>query len=581
MASTSTRWPSSWPSSRCGSSPWPRAGRSASSTTTFGRGDSLLGITSFDQLENFHLDPVRGKSLHHTLFDPRHEIRGAVTKALELRQRLRAIRILDIEDVRAMARMDDEAKAVLRRPELAADLLVGAAIATTGTRGGALDGKLVELADDLKRAIVGGTDATRLEKEARELLDSDCPERLRPRRPFHWAIEFPEAFVRKRPGFDAIVGNPPFLGGSRITGVLGTHYRAWLVEVIAQGRRGTADLVAYFFLRATTLLRENGTFGLLAVNTIAEGDTRQVGLEPMLQLGAEIYAAYPNEPWPGSAAVLTSRVHICKGGWSGKRSLSNREVTHISPLLTERGGWTPRRLKASSKIAYEGAKVTGMGFLLSEHEAREMLASDPRNAEVIFPYLNGDDLNTEPQQRPSRWAICFWDWPEERARSHQLPYKRVKELVYPERQRLNDSHSAGRHRKAYWWLYGSDAKGLYHAMGFADFFERHSNGWKREKQKLRKVIVCSKVLKYLTYVWTDSSQILSHRLAVFASDDVAVFTYLSSAINESWARQYSSSLESPVETTRRQTPLRRCRCRRFQAKCLCGWARNIILCDES
>ena len=97
-------------------------------------GDSLLGITSLEQLENFHLDPVRGKSLHHTLFDPRHEIQAAVTKALELRQRLRAIRILDIEDVRAMARLDEDAKASLRRPELAADLAIGATIATAGKR---------------------------------------------------------------------------------------------------------------------------------------------------------------------------------------------------------------------------------------------------------------------------------------------------------------------------------------------------------------------------------------------------------------------------------------------------------------
>ena len=64
-------------------------------------------------------------------------------------------------------------------------------------------------------------------------------------RPLHWALEFPE--VR---GFDAIVGNPPFQGGQKITGALGTSYRDFLVEWVADGVRGSADLVAYFFLRA-------------------------------------------------------------------------------------------------------------------------------------------------------------------------------------------------------------------------------------------------------------------------------------------------------------------------------------------
>jgi hypothetical protein len=32
--------------------------------------------------------------------------------------------------------------------------------------------------------------------------------------PFHWELEFPEVFIGERGGFDAFVGNPPFIGGS-------------------------------------------------------------------------------------------------------------------------------------------------------------------------------------------------------------------------------------------------------------------------------------------------------------------------------------------------------------------------------
>ena len=54
-----------------------------------------------------------------------------------------------------------------------------------------------------------------LEAEGKQRLQkAGCP------KPFHWPLEFPEVFM-ERGGFDAIVGNPPFMGGQKITGNLG------------------------------------------------------------------------------------------------------------------------------------------------------------------------------------------------------------------------------------------------------------------------------------------------------------------------------------------------------------------------
>src|SRR5205085_8932978 len=97
------------------------------------------------------------------------------------------------------------------------------------------------------------------------------------RRAFIWFLEFPEVFDRG--GFDAIVGNPPFMGGQKLTGHFSREYREYLVNQLASGTRGSADLCAYFYLRAFALLRSGGQFGLLATNTIAQGDTREVGLD--------------------------------------------------------------------------------------------------------------------------------------------------------------------------------------------------------------------------------------------------------------------------------------------------------------
>ena len=158
------------------------------------------------------------------------------------------------------------------------------------------------------------------------------------RRPFHWLIEFPELFLNaKNPGFDAIVGNPPFVGGQKITGLLGTDYRDYQVLFQADGRRGSADLCAYFFLRAAKLLKAGGNFGLLAVNTIAEGDTRQVGLEAMLKSGYTIYAAMPNFAWPGAAAVAASEVHVHRGKWAGRYKLNGQDRANHFRVPVGRG----------------------------------------------------------------------------------------------------------------------------------------------------------------------------------------------------------------------------------------------------
>ena len=124
--------------------------------------------------------------------------------------------------------------------------------------------------------------------------------------PLHWPLVFPEVFDPQSdgPGFDAIIGNPPFLGGQKLTGSLGTAYREYLVEKSARGVRGSADLIAYFVLRAHDLLNARGQTGLIATNTLAQGDTREVGLDQIVASGTEIRQAIKSKPWPSRGAVL-------------------------------------------------------------------------------------------------------------------------------------------------------------------------------------------------------------------------------------------------------------------------------------
>jgi len=243
------------------------------------------------------------------------------------------------------------------------------------------------------------------------------------RRPFHWLAEFPEVFMRRDGsrggGFDAIVGNPPFVGGQKVTGPLGTDYRDYLVNHVAGGRRGSTNLCVFFTLRASTLVRPAGVFGMLSDKTVAEGDSRLVGLEALLANRFSIFAAWHKFEWPGSASVAASEVHLHRASrehmtWGGRFVLEGHSVPTISAFLTAEEEWSPKPLVANAGNSFVGSYVLGLGFAISEAAAEALIAIDPRNAEVLFPYINGDDLNSHPEHKPSRWVINFWDWPLDR-----------------------------------------------------------------------------------------------------------------------------------------------------------------------
>lgn len=547
-------------------------------------GDSLLGLSRDEQVRAFHLRPERAPAQQDWITAIVELCEQALDSARAKREQLERFTVLDIRDAEHKARLHAEATAATRLVRVLGDLIVGAGLNTAASNASAslnaLDRKLTELSHQVADALAEPKWLMAAEPDLRELealahLLLNLPGARLERRPFHWLVEFPEVFLHTdNPGFDAIVGNPPFVGGQKITGLMGTDYRDYQVLHAAEGRRGSADLCAYFFLRAGQLLKAGGNFGLLAVNTIAEGDTRQVGLEAMLRGGHAIYAAWPNQLWPGVAAVSVSRVHVHRGPWQSGYVLSDRPVDTLSAFLSDQDEWSPKPLLANSGKSFQGSNVLGLGFTLSEAEAHALLEQEGRNVEALFPYLNGEDLNSHPQQRPSRWVINFWDWPQDRDATgswaeadedQRLVWLRegrvppdypgrvaadfpellaiVREQVKPERDRLGGNASA-EGRKKRWWLYGRDAKALYHAIGRGHAFARHPEGWDETSMSLGRVLVCSLVSKHLAYAFRPAEEVFAHRLAVFAFSDYAHFAILCSTFNEIWARKNSSSLET-------------------------------------
>ncbi|MGI8429698.1 MAG: Eco57I restriction-modification methylase domain-containing protein [Solirubrobacteraceae bacterium] len=502
-------------------------------------GDSLLGITDLQQLRVAHLDPKWHRQASFELGFG--EIEAAVDRALELRRELEAFVVRDIPDAERKATMLDQADAALQDARLLGDLIVGAALAQLDDSDPLAWAEVAKNVRTMVDADAPETDRTIARTQLRALADDWLVERRRAigevrevvwddRDPFHWALEFPE--VHAQGGFDAIVGNPPFQGGKKISLAVGGHYRDYLITWLAYGTRGNADLVAYFYLRASQLLNPSGGFGLIATNTIAQGDTREVGLDQLTGGGWSVHRAIASEPWPGGANLEMATVWARSDGWTGERMLDRAAVVGVTPSLTVAGrvGGNAYRLVASGGRSFQGSIVLGMGFVLSATEAADMIAADPRNADVVHPYLNGEDLNSRPDCSPARWVIDFRESPEERAREYALPFARLERLVLPERTQKDPQKYPRMVNE--WWKFWNGRPGLYRAIA-----------------PLERVIAITLHSKSVMPVLVPNVSVYSHALGVFAYDDDAHFGLLSSGFHRWWAIARASTMRTDIRYT--------------------------------
>lgn len=512
-------------------------------------GDSLLGIHRLDQLTELSMTP--GGKGQQRLFG--QSIERAVQEAITLRLLLRAMPIRDIHEVEAMAKLDADAREKLEASELIANVFIGEVIASAGNKN-IPEPVVISLSDQAGRLFSGDKDTfLTLQKRSIATLRSDLQNQREPRKPMHWCLEFPEVFISGRGGFDAIVGNPPFLGGQKITGFMGDCYRDYLVESIAQGKRGSADLVAYFFIKANQLLAPKGFFGLIAVNTISEGNTREVGLDSVLNSGSTIFRANPNLVWPGSANVVTSSVYVSKAAWQGPKYISHQPVPKISSSLTHRENWRPVKLTECSGLVFQGAIILGDGFLIENSTYAAWKATGDKSYEVVFDYLIGKEVNQSPSHQPGRKVINFFDWEEVEAEKYESAYGHVKTHVKPERQRFKEGSNEYALRSPLpqrWWQYAEKRPALFHALGRGHSFKKHPKGWGKNQEPLERVIVFARAAtKYPCFTLVPNSYVYSDSLCVIASDSYALFACISSDIHSVWAFEYCSRLHERLRYT--------------------------------
>jgi hypothetical protein len=279
----------------------------------------------------------------------------------------------------------------------------------------------------------------------------------------------------------------------------------------------------------TSLLQRNGTLGLVATNTVAQGDSREVGLDAMTADGFTITRAIQSRPWPAASANLEYAAV-----WGGldevaadvPRVADDVAVRRISTLLEAQGRaeGNPVRLAENAGIAFQGCIVLGMGFVLDSSEAQEWIAADARNAEVLFPYLNGEDLNQRPDASASRWVVDFNDRSESAASEYGLPFARVTRQVRAERMANNRKVY-----RAYWWQHAEKRPAMRKAIA-----------------GLPEVLVIALVSKTVMPVRVSTGQVFSHKLGVFAIDSYTDQAVLSSAVHQLWVVKYTSTMRADI-----------------------------------
>ena len=338
---------------------------------------------------------------------------------------------------------------------------------------------------------------------------------------FHWFLQFPEIIARG--GFDCILGNPPYLGGQALSGTYGHAFCNYVKWEFAP--TGLSDLVIYFLRRIHSLLRPGGFTGFITTNSIKDGDVRKDGLEQVIAAGSSINFAMRGIKWPGVANLVVSLVSIYRGAWKGLSVLDGKTVDRINAFFEEGdAGSEPIKLPENGDRIFQGSIFLGDGFLLTTSEASELRALDSKNSEVIFPLINGQELNNEPDQSPGRFVINFRDWPVERAAEYKEPFSRVESLVKPVREKDNMKS-----RRERWWQFGALASGLYSGI-----------------RGTSRCFAAARTTKHLNFSAAPTSLVFSDALYVFTTDRWDLYAVVQSTIHEVWARKYSGALKQDL-----------------------------------
>lgn len=308
------------------------------------------------------------------------------------------------------------------------------------------------------------------------------------------------------PTVDAIIGNPPFLGGSKMRAELGDEYTEALRNCYADRVPGGADLVTYWFGKARAQIEAKNCkrAGLVATQSVRKGLNQKV-LARICDT-SKIFNAWSDEEWINEGAAVRVSL-VCFGNLEGA-ILDGQPVEAIHADLSAGNNLTQAKsLKENSGVAFEGTKKYGDFDIAGELARQWIKQPNPNgrpNSDVVRPWANGLDLTGRTSDT---WIVDFGvDSTEQEATLYETPFAHVLRQVKHQRKDVK------------WWLHERPRPALRAALAL-----------------LKRYIATPRVAKHRMFVWLDVSVLPDSRLYAIARDDDVTFGVLSSRIHEVWA----------------------------------------------
>jgi restriction-modification enzyme MmeI-like protein len=342
-------------------------------------------------------------------------------------------------------------------------------------------------------------------------------------------------YVKPRPASwpkaDFIVGNPPYIGNKRMRMTLGDGY----VEALRKAYKavpGSADFVMYWWYRAAKeiLAGHTSAAGLITTNSITQRFNRAVVADAR-EHGAFVRWAVADHPWVDEvdgAAVRVAMTVVSKRGSAarlievdeGGQVESVRTVSRLNDDLSASInviGAAEEPLLANQGISFRGVIPVGPGFILDGVEARDLIAKDAANAQVVRPYVNGKDLAARPRGVS---IIDFGAMSEEEARRFALPFDIVRDRVKPDRDANREERARLR-----WWRFGRDRGELREAI-----------------MELDKYIATAYTARHRVFSFLPSTVVPDDKVVCLATDDAYILGVVSSRIHLVWASAAGGNL---------------------------------------
>lgn len=478
-------------------------------------GNSLLGLTSLDQLRDLHIYPSSATKQQQLLVD----IDAKIASATRLREELATP--IDERDpmrsARAKDRLLEQFHEVTSELRIVGDAILAAALPFGGKPGRQLDDVFKTMSMQLHDAFpADGSDGDssslveRIDSGLAPVVETDYVRW----EPLHWVVEIPDVLISNG-GFDAIVGNPPFLAGKKIATAYGANLEQWLKQDLA-GQKGSADLCAHFIRRARTLLNSSGVLGLIATDRVGQGDTAAMSTE-LLARDGDVFRARSHFIWPGKAKTGAAIIWATR---SVRRAQQARAFLDETPVSRISGSLKSADIAdLSNAVALQpefqagnGVSVYGEGFFLSADDPLVQQLNHVERA-ALRPFVNGQTLMSGAESETL--VISLNEFQTESALVEAAPClaERLERLVKP----VRDGVTSQVHETRYWAHWDKREK-LF-----------------REAHSLERFITLARMTRVPVFTFsTDRSAVISDKVVVLATDSLRVLGALSSIFHTSW-----------------------------------------------